>query len=149
MQPVEDIIQCGMWNLGDEGVHWGRGQFCVSGHLWNCMHIWYMLTSEPTPYSYVLVWHDVISGPDTHVGLFCHFLTGCPLLPEEVCMERAVSRVLETLRGFPEQQMLRVRPQRFPEGAGGRLEPWELCLPELCVAIQVHDTLYTTFHISQ
>lgn len=47
MQPVEDIIQCGMWGLGYEGVHWGGGQFCVSGHLWSCAHMWYMLTSEP------------------------------------------------------------------------------------------------------
>ncbi|XP_051279852.1 coiled-coil domain-containing protein 60-like isoform X2 [Dicentrarchus labrax] len=57
-------------------------------------------------------------------------------LPEEVCRERAVSRVLEKLSGFAEQQTLRVRPQLFLKVLGG-LEPWELCLPEMCVAIQI------------
>ncbi|KAL7391430.1 hypothetical protein ABVT39_009188 [Epinephelus coioides] len=57
-------------------------------------------------------------------------------LPEEVCRERAVSRVLEKLSGFAEQQTLRVQPQVFLRVLGG-LEPWELCLPELCVAIQI------------
>ncbi|KAM7391171.1 hypothetical protein PAMP_021880 [Pampus punctatissimus] len=57
-------------------------------------------------------------------------------LSEEACRERAVSRVLEKLRGFAEQQTLRVRPQLFLKVLGG-LEPWELCLPELCVAIQI------------
>ncbi|XP_049907815.1 coiled-coil domain-containing protein 60-like isoform X3 [Epinephelus moara] len=67
-------------------------------------------------------------------------------LPEEVCRERAVSRVLEKLSGFAEQQTLRVQPQVFLRVLGG-LEPWELCLPELCVAIQVHRTPpHTTSH---
>ncbi|XP_035852238.1 coiled-coil domain-containing protein 60 isoform X2 [Sander lucioperca] len=57
-------------------------------------------------------------------------------LPEEVCRERAVSRVLEKLSGFAKQQTLRVRPQILLKVLGG-LEPWELCLPELCVAIQI------------
>ncbi|TDH13088.1 hypothetical protein EPR50_G00054280 [Perca flavescens] len=57
-------------------------------------------------------------------------------LPEEVCRVRAVSRVLEKLSGFAEQQTLRVRPQILLKVLGG-LEPWELCLPELCVAIQI------------
>ncbi|XP_035513990.1 coiled-coil domain-containing protein 60-like isoform X3 [Morone saxatilis] len=57
-------------------------------------------------------------------------------LPEKVYRERAVSRVLEKLSGFAEQQTLRVRPQLFLKVLGG-LEPWELCLPEMCVAIQI------------
>ncbi|XP_071339824.1 coiled-coil domain-containing protein 60-like isoform X3 [Trachinotus anak] len=57
-------------------------------------------------------------------------------LPVEVCKERAVSRVLQKLSGFAEQQTIRVRPQVFLRVLGG-LEPWELCLPELCVAIQI------------
>ncbi|KAI3371961.1 hypothetical protein L3Q82_006834 [Scortum barcoo] len=57
-------------------------------------------------------------------------------LPEEVRRGRAASRVLEKLSGFAEQQTLRVRPQLFLKVLGG-LEPWELCLPELCVAIQI------------
>ncbi|KAK5870770.1 hypothetical protein PBY51_003690 [Eleginops maclovinus] len=57
-------------------------------------------------------------------------------LPGEVCRERAVSRVLERLTGFAEQQSLRVRPQVLLKVLGG-LEPWELCLPELCVAVQI------------
>lgn len=67
-------------------------------------------------------------------------------LPEEVCRERAVSRVLEKLSDFAEQQTLRVRPQVLLKVLEG-LEPWELCLPELCVAIQVHNTPHhTTTH---
>ncbi|KAM7415704.1 hypothetical protein PAMA_017982 [Pampus argenteus] len=59
-------------------------------------------------------------------------------LPEEACRERAVSRVLKKLRGFAEQRTLRVRPQLFLKVlGGGGLEPWELCVPELCVAIQI------------
>ncbi|GLD54376.1 coiled-coil domain-containing protein 60 [Lates japonicus] len=57
-------------------------------------------------------------------------------LPVEVCKERAVSRVLQKLSGFAEQQTIRVRPQLFLKVLGG-LEPWELCLPELCVAVQI------------
>ncbi|XP_045898567.1 coiled-coil domain-containing protein 60-like, partial [Micropterus dolomieu] len=57
-------------------------------------------------------------------------------LPKEVCRERGISRVLEKLSGFAHQQTLRVRPQLFLKVLGG-LEPWELCLPELCVAIQI------------
>ncbi|XP_034728649.1 LOW QUALITY PROTEIN: coiled-coil domain-containing protein 60-like [Etheostoma cragini] len=57
-------------------------------------------------------------------------------LPEEVCREHAVSRVLEKLSGFADQQTLKVRPQILLKVLGG-LEPWELCLPELCVAIQI------------
>ncbi|XP_073322563.1 coiled-coil domain-containing protein 60-like isoform X2 [Pagrus major] len=57
-------------------------------------------------------------------------------LPKEVCRDQAVSRVLEKLRGFAERQTLKVRPQLFLKVLGG-LEPWELCLPELCVAIQI------------
>nr|XP_020479605.1 coiled-coil domain-containing protein 60 isoform X2 [Monopterus albus] len=57
-------------------------------------------------------------------------------LPEEVRKEQAVSRVLKKLSGFAEQQTIRVRPQLFLKVLGG-LEAWELCLPELCVAIQV------------
>uniref|UniRef100_A0AAQ6IH43 Coiled-coil domain-containing protein 60 n=2 Tax=Anabas testudineus TaxID=64144 RepID=A0AAQ6IH43_ANATE len=57
-------------------------------------------------------------------------------LPEEVCKEQAVSRVLQKLSGFAEQQPIRVRPQLFLKLLEG-LEPWELCLPELCVAIQI------------
>ncbi|XP_023272862.1 coiled-coil domain-containing protein 60 [Seriola lalandi dorsalis] len=57
-------------------------------------------------------------------------------LPVEVCKERAVGRVLQKLRGFAEQQTIRVRPHVFLRVLGG-LEPWELCLPELCVAIQI------------
>ncbi|KAG7236479.1 hypothetical protein INR49_000853 [Caranx melampygus] len=58
-------------------------------------------------------------------------------LPAEVCRERAVSRVLQKLRGFAEQQTtIIVRPHVFLRVLGG-LEPWELFLPELCVAIQV------------
>ncbi|XP_076006759.1 coiled-coil domain-containing protein 60-like [Genypterus blacodes] len=56
-------------------------------------------------------------------------------LPAEVCQEQAVSRVLEKLSGFAGQQKIRVRPQSFLKVLGG-LEPWELCLPELCVAIE-------------
>ncbi|XP_042344139.1 coiled-coil domain-containing protein 60-like [Plectropomus leopardus] len=56
--------------------------------------------------------------------------------PVEVCREGAVSRVLQKLSGFAEQQTLRVQPQVFLKVLGG-LEPWELCLPELCVAIQI------------
>ncbi|XP_026177720.1 coiled-coil domain-containing protein 60-like isoform X2 [Mastacembelus armatus] len=57
-------------------------------------------------------------------------------LPEEVCKEQAVSRVMQKLSGFAEQQTIRVRPQLFLKVLGG-LEVWELCLPELCVAIQI------------
>ncbi|XP_033947450.1 coiled-coil domain-containing protein 60-like [Pseudochaenichthys georgianus] len=57
-------------------------------------------------------------------------------LPQEVCRERAGGRVLEKLRGFAEQQSLRVPPQVLLKVLGG-LEPWELCLPELCVAVQI------------
>ena len=80
---------------------------------------------------------------------FCHCFSRLSTLlsglPEVVCREQAVNRVLEKLRGFAEQQTLRVRPQLFLKVLEG-LEPWELCLPELCVAIQVHETPPTTFH---
>lgn len=67
-------------------------------------------------------------------------------LPVEVCKERAVSRVLQKLSGFAEQQTIRVRPQLFLKVLGG-LEPWELCLPELCVAVQVcKKNPHTTSH---
>ncbi|KAF3851395.1 hypothetical protein F7725_013167, partial [Dissostichus mawsoni] len=52
------------------------------------------------------------------------------------CAGRAGGRVLEKLRGFAEQQSLRVPPQVLLKVLGG-LEPWELCLPELCVAVQI------------
>ncbi|XP_044194002.1 coiled-coil domain-containing protein 60-like [Thunnus albacares] len=57
-------------------------------------------------------------------------------LADKVCRERAVSRVLEKLSGFAEQQTLKVRPQLFLKMLEG-MELWELCLPELCVAIQI------------
>ncbi|KAK2901747.1 hypothetical protein Q8A73_011493 [Channa argus] len=57
-------------------------------------------------------------------------------LPEELCEGRAVNKVMQKLSGFAEQQTIRVRPQVFLKVLGG-LEPWELCLPELCVAVQL------------
>ncbi|KAK2838011.1 hypothetical protein Q5P01_015223 [Channa striata] len=57
-------------------------------------------------------------------------------LPAELREERAVDQVLQKLSGFAEQQTIRVRPQVFLKVLGG-LEPWELCLPELCVAVQI------------
>ncbi|XP_071753736.2 coiled-coil domain-containing protein 60-like [Centroberyx gerrardi] len=57
-------------------------------------------------------------------------------LPAEVCEERAVSRVLEKLSGFADERTPRVRPHLFLKVLGG-LQPWELCLPDLCVAVEI------------
>ncbi|KAL2092526.1 hypothetical protein ACEWY4_012324 [Coilia grayii] len=49
---------------------------------------------------------------------------------------RKLARVLEKLRRFAEERRLRVRPQVFLKVLGS-LQLWELCLPDLCVAIEV------------
>ncbi|XP_062399821.1 coiled-coil domain-containing protein 60-like [Sardina pilchardus] len=49
---------------------------------------------------------------------------------------RKLSRVLEKLQRFADERRLRVRPQVFLKVLGA-LQPWELCLPDLCVAIEV------------
>ncbi|KAM4615804.1 coiled-coil domain-containing protein 60-like [Polymixia lowei] len=56
-------------------------------------------------------------------------------LPVEVCRDGAVSRVLEKLSGFADERTPRIRPHLFLKVLGG-LQPWELCLPDLCVAIE-------------
>ncbi|XP_041956913.1 coiled-coil domain-containing protein 60-like [Alosa sapidissima] len=49
---------------------------------------------------------------------------------------RKLARVLEKLQRFADERRLRVRPQVFLKVLG-TLQPWELCLPDLCVAIEV------------
>lgn len=49
---------------------------------------------------------------------------------------RKLARMLEKLRRFADERRLRVRPQVFLKVLGG-LQLWELCLPDLCVAIEV------------
>ena len=91
---------------------------------------------------YLRIWHP---GWFVSVIFLTRLSTLLSRLPEVVCREQAVSRVLEKLRGFAERQTLRVQPQLLLKVLED-LEPWELCLPELCVAIQVHETSPTTFH---
>ncbi|CAL8248997.1 unnamed protein product [Merluccius merluccius] len=57
-------------------------------------------------------------------------------LPAEVCREREVSRVLQKLSGLAGEETARVRSHHFFKVLGG-LQPWELCLPDLCVAIEL------------
>ncbi|CAL8253630.1 unnamed protein product [Boreogadus saida] len=58
----------------------------------------------------------------------------CPLV--EVCREREVSRVLQKLSGLVGEESARVRPHHLVKVLEG-LKPWQLCLPDLCVAIEV------------
>ncbi len=68
-----------------------------------------------------------ISRHDTFAGLCCHssrLSNQLSSLPEEVCREQALSRVLEMMTSSADQQMLRIRPQLFLKmlrGAGGAL----------------------------
>ncbi|XP_019907767.3 coiled-coil domain-containing protein 60 isoform X2 [Esox lucius] len=57
-------------------------------------------------------------------------------LPAEVSQDRRVSRVVEKLRRFTDEQNPKVRSQLFLKVLGD-LQPWELCLPDLCVAIEI------------
>ncbi|KAM6964857.1 coiled-coil domain-containing protein 60-like [Aplochiton taeniatus] len=57
-------------------------------------------------------------------------------LPAEVSREWRVSRVLEKLSRFADEQAPRVRASLFLKVLGG-LQPWELCLPDLSVAIEL------------
>ncbi|XP_021462285.2 coiled-coil domain-containing protein 60 isoform X2 [Oncorhynchus mykiss] len=57
-------------------------------------------------------------------------------LPPEVSQDRGVSRVLEKLSRFADERTPKVRPHVFLKMLGG-LQPWELCLPDLCVAIEI------------
>ena len=49
--------------------------------------------------------------------------------------------VLGRLRSWAQQRLPRVRTQHFLRVLGG-LQPWELCLPDLCVAIEVHGNAH-------
>ncbi|XP_062308045.1 coiled-coil domain-containing protein 60-like [Osmerus eperlanus] len=50
--------------------------------------------------------------------------------------DHGVGLVLGRLRSWAEQRPPRVRTQHFLRVLGG-LQPWELCLPDLCVAIEI------------
>ena len=57
-------------------------------------------------------------------------------LTEAAKQNRKLAHVLEKLWRFADERRLRVRPQVFLKVLGS-LQPWELCLPDLCVAIEV------------
>ncbi|XP_041755862.1 coiled-coil domain-containing protein 60-like [Coregonus clupeaformis] len=57
-------------------------------------------------------------------------------LPAEVSRDRGVSRVLEKLSRFADERTPKVRPHVFLKMLGD-LQPWELCLPDLSVAIEI------------
>ncbi|CAL8334092.1 unnamed protein product [Arctogadus glacialis] len=57
-------------------------------------------------------------------------------LQVEVCREREVSRVLQKLSGLVGEESARVRPHHLVKVLEG-LKPWQLCLPDLCVAIEI------------
>ncbi|KAJ8263421.1 hypothetical protein COCON_G00158780 [Conger conger] len=57
-------------------------------------------------------------------------------LPEMALRDGRVGRILEKLRRFADGRNLRVRPPVFLRVLGG-LQPWELCSPDLCVAIEM------------
>ncbi|XP_064209750.1 coiled-coil domain-containing protein 60-like isoform X1 [Anguilla rostrata] len=57
-------------------------------------------------------------------------------LPETALRDRRVGRILEKLRRFADGRSLRIRPPAFLKVLGG-LQPWELCSPDLCVAIEM------------
>ncbi|KAJ8286012.1 hypothetical protein GJAV_G00033520 [Gymnothorax javanicus] len=57
-------------------------------------------------------------------------------LPEAALQDRRVGRLLEKLRRFADGRSLRTRPPAFLKVLGG-LQPWELCSPDVCVAIEI------------
>ena len=54
----------------------------------------------------------------------------------EVCREREVSRMLQKLSGLVGEESAGVRPHHLVKVLEG-LKPWQLCLPDLCVVIEV------------
>ncbi|KAJ8380175.1 hypothetical protein SKAU_G00009530, partial [Synaphobranchus kaupii] len=57
-------------------------------------------------------------------------------LPEAVVQDWRVGRLLEKLRRFADGRSLRILPSAFLKVLG-TLQPWELCSPDLCVAIEI------------
>ncbi|XP_066511159.1 coiled-coil domain-containing protein 60-like [Hoplias malabaricus] len=57
-------------------------------------------------------------------------------LPSHVILDRKMMSVLEKLKRFTAERTLRVRPHVFLQVLGS-LQPWELCWPDLCVAIEI------------
>ncbi|KAI1901057.1 hypothetical protein AGOR_G00056220 [Albula goreensis] len=57
-------------------------------------------------------------------------------LPDAALQDRRVGRLLEKLGRFTDGRSLKTRPPVFLRVLGG-LQPWELCSPDLCVAIEI------------
>ncbi|CAL8293689.1 unnamed protein product [Gadus morhua 'NCC'] len=57
-------------------------------------------------------------------------------LQVEVCREREVSRMLQKLSGLVGEESAGVRPHHLVKVLEG-LKPWQLCLPDLCVVIEI------------
>ncbi|KAJ7993657.1 hypothetical protein DPEC_G00256920 [Dallia pectoralis] len=80
-----------------------------------------------------------VKTPDTEKACFTNNVWLSSLinsLPTQVSEDRRVSQVVEKLRRFADNQTPTVRPQAFLKVLAG-LQPWELCLPDLCVAIEI------------
>ncbi|KAJ8415356.1 hypothetical protein AAFF_G00423360 [Aldrovandia affinis] len=57
-------------------------------------------------------------------------------LSETALRDRRVGRLLEKLGRFTDGRSLKARPPIFLRVLGA-LQPWELCSPDLCVAIEI------------